>query len=166
MSIKSLKPSARSKYIQGYFVPKKPKKYIGDVSKIIYRSSWEFKFCKYCDKSPDVVKWSSEPIGIPYIHPLDGKRHIYNVDFYMEVCENGIETKYLIEIKPKAELVKPESDNTPSPTLKQLRLFKKRAIIYITNRAKFLAASEYARVMGYKFKVITEDFLFKHRVKK
>ena len=37
----TLKPR-RGKTRQGYFVPKDPSKYDGDVSKIIYRSGWEF----------------------------------------------------------------------------------------------------------------------------
>ncbi|MFM2010951.1 MAG: hypothetical protein RLZZ479_1342, partial [Bacteroidota bacterium] len=41
MSIKNNKPSKKSTYRQGYYVLNNPDKYIGDPTKIIYRSSWE-----------------------------------------------------------------------------------------------------------------------------
>ena len=42
-------PTAKTK--QGYYKAKNPDKYIGDTELIIFRSSWEFGFCKYCDMS-------------------------------------------------------------------------------------------------------------------
>jgi hypothetical protein len=39
MSIKNLKPTSSGQFKQGYFNPKNPEKYIGDLAKIIFRSS-------------------------------------------------------------------------------------------------------------------------------
>ena len=67
------------------FKPKHPKKYIGDST------------------------WASEEFCIPYISPLDNKRHRYYPDFLIQVKEaDGKLKKYVIEIKPKKQTVEPK----------------------------------------------------------
>ena len=84
-------------YYQGKFSPKNYKKYKGDPTNIIYRSSWELTFMKYCDSNPNVLEWGSEEIVIPYKSPLDNRYHRYFVDFYIKVKEKtGVVKKYLI----------------------------------------------------------------------
>jgi len=68
--------------------PTHPEKYNGDPNKIILRSSWEKRFCKFVDTNPNVIKWSSEAFRIPYISPLDGKLHNYIPDNLMTVRTN------------------------------------------------------------------------------
>ena len=47
--------------LKGRFKPKNPKKYKGDPSNIIFRSSWERDVMNWCDKNEKIVsKWSSE----------------------------------------------------------------------------------------------------------
>lgn len=95
-------------YYQGKFSPKNYKKYKGDPTNIIYRSSWELTFMKYCDSNPNVLEWGSEEIVIPYKSPLDNRYHRYFVDFYIKVQEKGgAIKKYLIEVKPKKQTVAP-----------------------------------------------------------
>ena len=95
-----LKPRA-GKIQQGYFKPVNPDKYIGKLDQIIFRSSWEFKFLKWLDSSPTVLAYASEPVGIPYLSPLDKRAHTYYVDFYVVTKDNsGNQQKWLIEIKP------------------------------------------------------------------
>ena len=50
----------------GKYIPHNPKKYKGNASKIIWRSTWELKLCKHLDLSDKVLLWSSEEIVIPY----------------------------------------------------------------------------------------------------
>ena len=69
---------------KGKFRPKNRKKYNGNPSEIIYRSSWELKFMNYCDNNNKIVKWSSEEIIIPYRCPTDNKIHRYFPDFYIK----------------------------------------------------------------------------------
>ena len=64
----------------GRFRPKNPSKYKGDPTKIIYRSMWEFKFFRYVDIHPDVIWWQSEEVVVPYMSPIDGRRHRYYPD--------------------------------------------------------------------------------------
>ena len=55
MSIKKVKPTSKSGFKQGYYNPINPQKYIGEHP-IIYRSSWERKFCHWCDHNEEVIK--------------------------------------------------------------------------------------------------------------
>ena len=66
-----------SKYRQGIFIPSNKEKFLG--TKAIYRSGLELKFMRFCDNNPNVVKWGSENVIIPYISPLDGRGHRYYV---------------------------------------------------------------------------------------
>lgn len=145
---------------QGYFRPVNVEKYIGDSSKIIFRSSWEFKFLKWCDLSPTIVKYSSEPLGIPYLNPLDKKGHIYYIDFYVKVKKtDGTTEDYLVEVKPTKYVVAPKKPDrmTDKATANYVYAAKQ----YIVNQAKFEAAKNFASQKGIKFGIITENFLFK-----
>jgi hypothetical protein len=159
-SIKTfLKPRAGS-IRQGYFKPTFPEKYVGDPTQIIFRSSWEFKFLKWCDHSPTVIKYSSEPVGIPYYSPLDKRGHTYYIDFYVVTKDSeGREQSWLIEIKPDKYTKPPTAP--ARMTDKQTASYVYAAKQYIVNQAKFEAAKEFASVRGLKFGIITENFLFK-----
>ena len=93
---------------QGKYRPSFPRKYKGDPSNVIYRSSWEYKFMKWCDITPSVQEWGSEEIVIPYLSPWDGRYHRYFPDFYVKVrSKNGSLKKYIIEVKPKHQCTPP-----------------------------------------------------------
>lgn len=154
-----LKPRA-GKIKQGYFKPANPAKYAGDPTKIIFRSSWEFKFLKWCDSSPTITKYSSEPVGIHYYSPLDKRGHLYYVDFYIETIGQGGEPqKWLIEVKPNKYVAPPKAPDRM--TNKQTANYIYAAKQFITNQAKFEAARAFALQRGLKFGIITENFLFK-----
>jgi hypothetical protein len=70
---------------KGKFRPKHPKKYRGDPTKIIYRSLWERNCMRYFDDNPNVLKWSSEEVIVPYKSPLDGRYHRYFPDFLIRI---------------------------------------------------------------------------------
>ena len=90
-------------YAQGIFVPTNPEKYIGKHHPK-YRSGWEFTFMQFCDKNKSVLRWASEAIVIPYMHPLTGKKANYIPDFFI-VYENkfGKQQAEIVEIKPKKQ---------------------------------------------------------------
>lgn len=156
--IKKIQPSGN--YKSGLFVPKNPEKYVGDIHKIVFRSSWEYRFCSYCDLNESVVKWSSEPLSIDYYNPLDKKEHKYYVDFYMKVIENsGEEQEWIIEVKPESQIKKPIFEG--NMTVSKLKSYNHKMQIYITNKAKFQAAREWADKRGFKFGVVDENFLFR-----
>jgi hypothetical protein len=143
-----------TKYLQGKYIVRNKKKYIGDHYNVVYRSSWELKFLAWCDNNPNVVEFSSEEIVIPYKSPVDGKYHRYFVDCFVKVKDkNGNVKSYLIEIKPKKQTQQP----TPQ------RRVTKRYITEVTtwgiNQAKWKAATEYCLDRNWEFKLITEDHL-------
>ena len=127
-----------TKYLQGKYIVRNKKKYMGDHNNVVYRSSWELKFLAWCDNNPNVVEFSSEEIVIPYKSPVDGKYHRYFVDCFVKVKDKSGNVKsYLIEIKPKKQTKEPE----------QQRRVTKRYITEVTtwgvNQAKWKAATEY-----------------------
>ena len=90
--------------IKSLFKPDYPKKYKGNPNNIICRSSWERKFCRWCDLSESILEWGSEEFSIPYISPLDNKIHKYYPDFIIKIKENNGKIKtYVIEVKPKKQ---------------------------------------------------------------
>ena len=159
MSIKKVKPNGLHR--SGIFQPQNPDKYIGDLNKIIYRSSWEHRFCNYCDRNENILKWSSEPLAIDYWNPLDQKSHKYYVDFYIKTLrEDGTEQEWIIEIKPESQTKKPIYEGK-NMTAKKLDSYIHSTKVWITNQAKFKAAKEWADKRGFRFGIVDENFLFK-----
>lgn len=140
-----------SKYRQGVFKPVNQEKFMGKEA--IYRSGLELKFMRFCDNNPNVIKWGSENIVIPYISPKDNKVHRYFVDNFVIIKEGNAIKKYLIEIKP--------SKQTAPPTTK----YKKRSHLiyeqqaYSINQAKWSAAKAFCAKIGLEFLILTEKEL-------
>ena len=159
MSIKSVKPTNKTGYKQGYFHPVNPDKYSGDLANIIFRSSWELKFMDFCDKNESVISWGSETIAVPYPNPILKKDANYYIDYIMVTkSSDGTITKWLIEVKPNKYLNPPVAPKRL--TEKQTLNYARHAKTYIINTAKFRAAQEYAKARGMRFGIITENFLF------
>lgn len=157
MSIKRVRPTAKSKFVQGYFKPNNPAKYVGPEP-IIYRSSWERKFMMWCDKNERVVMWSSEPVEIPYWSKLHKKKRTYYPDFYIKVLKLDGEIEHmLIEVKPEAQIKKPKPPTKNSK--KALENYKYLAEQYVTNKDKYIAAQQFANERGWRFAVMTENSL-------
>lgn len=156
-------PNKKGKYHTGYFSPRNISKYIGNIEKIIYRSGWEFKFMMFCDKNDSILKWSSEPLRIPYTCPVskdkfgNPKKRVYLVDFWLEVLTvDGSIKKYLIEIKPLQQLIKPKP-LIDKITEKKLQNYNTALATWLVNREKFSTATKYCDSMGWKFSVITQE---------
>jgi len=153
-----LKPQ-RGKVRQGYFTPKNIKKYKGDASAIIYRSSWELKFLQYCDNNDLILEYAAEPLGIKYFNPILKKQSTYWIDCYMKTLnKDGSKTDWLIEVKPQKYLTPPKPPKIL--TEKKTLCYARHAKAYIINSAKFKAAREYAKIHNMQFGIITENFLF------
>lgn len=148
---------------RGKFRPKNPAKYKGDPTKIIYRSSWEFKFFQIIDSHPDIIWWQSEELGILYKQPLDNiKMHRYFPDVILK--KKISDTEFIIEmieIKPKGQTVIPDigkKNNTPSGRIS--RRYLNEVNTYGINQAKWEAAEKYCKERGWIFRIMTEDHLF------
>tara|TARA_B110001450_G_C17516054_1_gene438492 strand:+ start:369 stop:803 length:435 start_codon:yes stop_codon:yes gene_type:complete len=139
----------------GKFKPKNYKKYKGDPTKIFYRSLWERRFMVYADSNPNIIEWGSEEIVIPYLSPLDRKRHRYFPDFYIKyVNASGQTVREIIEVKPKKQLKPPKK-----PTNRVSKRYLMEAQTYAVNQAKFKAAESYCKERRLKFRILTEDHL-------
>jgi len=118
--------------IRGRYRPVNEHKYQGNIKKITYRSLWERRFMLYCDRSDQIVTWSSEELHIPYVGP-DEKWHNYYPDFVVETSDGRT---IVVEIKPG---------------------FQRG---YKVNKAKWDTARKYCKGHGYEFRVLTEKELF------
>jgi len=140
------------KAYKGKYQVKNPKKYKGNPTNVVYRSSWELKFFNWCDRNPDILQWSSEEVVIPYKSPMDNKWHRYFPDVLVQTA-NGT---FLIEIKPFKETREPKKRSRVTKNY----LYEVRT--WGINSAKWEAAIEFCEDRKWKFKIITEKELFKH----
>ena len=140
--------------IKSLFKPSFPKKYKGDATNIICRSTWERKFCNWCDLNESILEWGSEEFWIPYRSPIDNRTHRYFPDFIIKVKESNGEVKtYVIEVKPKRQT---------KPPIKKKRVSKSYLYemkTYSVNQAKWSAANEWCKDRRIQFKIITENEL-------
>jgi hypothetical protein len=136
---------------KGTFRPKNPNKYDGNPSNIIYRSRWELVCMMRFDDDPNVIKWSSEEVIVPYRSPIDGKIHRYFPDFIVKIKnkEGLIETK-MIEIKPYFQTKPPEKQKNVT------RKYLNEVATWGKNDAKWKAAASYCSDRRWTFHVITE----------
>ena len=138
---------------KGWFKPKNPAKYNGDASNIVYRSTWEVRVMKWLDEHPQVIWWGSEELPIPYISPVDKKKHRYFPDFIAKMrLKDGKVMTYIIEVKPLAQ--------TKMPTQKRkTQKYIQEMATYAVNQEKWRAADIFCQEHGWKFLVITEKEL-------
>ena len=143
-----------SGYKQGKFRPQKPEKYKGDPTNIVYRSSYELKFMRYCDSNTNIVKWSSEEIVIPYRSPIDNRFHRYFPDFYLKYKDNtGKMIEKVVEIKPAKQVQEPKVQK------RKTKKYVTEVVTYAKNQAKWLAAEEFCKDRKWKFQILTEKEL-------
>jgi len=162
-------------YLHKVYQLRYPEKYIGNPNLIIYRSGLELSFCRWCDASPSIIKWSSEPIKIPYydkiskleeckkygLDPNNIKNWIirnYNVDFWILIQKGDIQEKWFVEIKPSSKLKKPIPPNETA-SIKENKKFNIDAREYLINEEKFAAAKIFATKNNSKFFIFTEKTL-------
>ena len=141
-------------YKQGQYRPVNSKKYKGKGNPE-YRSSWELKFFKWCDKNPNVLRWGSETVIVPYISPVDNKLHRYFVDNIVTIKENNIIKTYLVEIKPLKQTQPPIASKRKK---KSTILYEQYT--YAVNQAKWAAARKFAETKKLEFIILTEKELF------
>jgi len=138
---------------KGLFKPNNPQKYKGNINNIIYRSSWEHRFMRYCDRTKDILEWGSEEIFINY-SSIDGKTRKYFPDFYMKVKQpNNTDKKFIVEIKPKYQTLKPKIPK------RKTSKYMKQLFSYMKNKRKWSTAIAWCKKRNMNFIVLTEDHL-------
>ena len=143
-------------YNQGYFTPRNPQKYKGDVEKIRYMSSWEYKCNEFLDSNPNVLEWASEEIVIPYVKPTTGRVHRYFPDYCVRYKnKHGEIVTEIWEVKPKSQIKRPRKNSrNPKTALRE-------ALTYEVNKAKWAAATQFCNKYGMKFRLVSEMSIFK-----
>lgn len=143
---------------KGIFKPTNPQKYLGDPTKIVFRSSWELRMMINLDSNIHILAWGSEEIRIKYIHPFKktkiGKPKIcdYLPDFIVKYKDkNGNMLTEILEVKPSKE--------TSVAGRKKVSTYDQLAII--VNNSKWQAAQAFCKQYNMKFRVITEKDIFR-----
>jgi hypothetical protein len=135
---------------RGLYTPKHPEKYMGDPRKIRFLSSWELKFMQVCDMNPNIISWGSEEFRVKYFNPIKGKVCDYIPDFIIKYKDRqGNLITEVIEIKPMKQ----------SKMTKKSSLYDQIAIA--VNMAKWAAAKAVCESHGIRFRVATEQELFR-----
>ena len=137
------------KTYKGKYKVKKPEKYSGDHTQVIYRSYWEKFAFMWCENQSQVKSWCSEETVIPYVSAVDNKYHRYFVDLKIKTKDNRT---ILIEIKPKKQ-------TKPPAGKKRTKRFINESIEYVRNQCKWKAAKEYCLDRGWEIQIWTEDTL-------
>jgi len=141
--------SIKSKYKPSY-----PQKYKGDPNNIICRSSWERRFCHWCDLNESIVSWGSEEFFIPYYNPAKERVCRYFPDFIIKVKEQSGQIKtYVVEVKPAKQTIPPQKKSRVTKS------YIHECTTYAVNQAKWKAAKEWCADRMLEFIVITEKEL-------
>lgn len=135
---------------KGKYKIKKPEKYLGDYTKVVYRSLWERQAFKWCESNSRIKSWNSEEVVIPYKCKTDNRIHRYYIDLFIEMDTGEC---ILVEIKPKKQTKAPKT-----PTRKTKKYINE-VTTYIKNTSKWVAANQFADHKGWKFQIWTEDTL-------
>ena len=141
------------KFLQGRYIPKNPDKYAGDISKIVFRSSWERKAMVFFDNNPNILKWGSEETVVPYLSPVDGRMHRYFPDFtVLSRGSDGKMKRTMVEVKPAAQCEPPKQKKKTKRMIMEVST-------YLVNQAKWDAARAWCHINGYEFMILTEKEL-------
>ena len=139
---------------KGRFKPKNRQKYKGNISEVVYRSSWELKFMQYCDTNNKILKWSSEEIIIPYKSPVENRVHRYFPDFYVKYKDvKGKIREKVVEIKPAKQVSEPKVQK------RRTKKYVTEVFTYATNQAKWAAAEDFCKDRRWEFQILTEKEL-------
>ena len=134
---------------KGRYKIKKPDKYAGDPTKVVYRSLWERNAFRWCEDNPKVKLWNSEEVVVPYVSTVDKKLHRYFVDLLIQMDDKQT---YLVEIKPKNQTIAPKKR-------RKTKKYINEVLTYAKNNDKWEAADQFAKHKGWKFQVWTEETL-------
>ena len=149
-----------ARYQQGLFEPKFPEKWIIPKTSITggsyirYMSSYEKKAFKFLDLNPGIEKISSEPFGIHYESPVDGKIHRYFPDLLVKTKAGR---KFLVEIKPYDQTIPPKQPKRL--TTKSQENYIKALETFQINTNKWKAAREFCEKNNLEFIILTEKEL-------
>ena len=108
----------------------------------------------WLDNNPDILSWASEELIVPYISPVDQKKHRYFPDFVVRKRETDGKIKtVMVEIKPASQSKPPKHPG------KVTKRYINEVYTWGVNEAKWKAAKEYCADRKWSFHVFTEKEL-------
>jgi hypothetical protein len=108
----------------------------------------------WLDQNDSIISWASEECIVPYVSPVDGRKHRYFPDFIVKVkTKLGTFKTMMLEVKPKKQTIQPE------PRKRVTKQYITEVTTYAVNQAKWKAATEFCLDRGWEFKLVTEDHL-------
>lgn len=120
----------KPKFRSGHFVS------IKNGCDVPYRSGLECSLYEIIEHTPEIIKYSAEPLSISYF--FEGEKHEYIPDLQVQYSDGRIE---IWEIKPMNETKLPK------------------------NQAKWESAAKYCKNRGWAFQVVTEKYISKLKKK-
>lgn len=140
------------RFKQGIYRPKNKEKFFGKNDYAIYRSGLELNYFRILDNNPNVLKWGSEEIVVPYF--FDGKWHKYYIDIFAIFKSGDTIKKFIIELKPYKQTVEPKwsKRRKQSTYLYECKEWAK-------NQSKWEYARKYAQSKDCEFHILTEKEL-------
>jgi hypothetical protein len=110
------------------------------------------------DNNASIIEWASEKVVINYKSQIDNKIHRYFVDVDFIVNGNdGIQRRYLIEIKPFEQTIPPKMPTRK--TTKAIQRYNQAILTFQKNQDKWTYARVWAKNNGYIFDIWTEKTL-------
>ena len=160
--------SGRKRYNQGIYKIINEDKYMGNLSKCIYRSGWELKMFIFLDRNDKILRWASENISIIY-HEKNKhgvvKPHRYYPDIYYELMINNDPHNFrrvVGEIKPMKETQPPKQPT--KFTVKAYETFEYQLKTYKKNITKWEAAIKWCKHHQMEFVIIHEGHLKQNNI--
>ena len=115
---------------------------------IICRSSWERKFCQWCDMNNSIISWASEEFSIPYVSPKDNRVHKYYPDYLIKVKEkNDMIKTYVVEVKPYKQTMPPKTRS------RKTKSYLTECVTYAVNQAKWKAQKNFVKIIVLNLKL-------------
>ena len=136
---------------QGIFTPKNKTKCLNKTLPV-FRSGLESQLMVILDSNPNVVKWSSESIVLPYFKKTENRMARYFVDFYFAIKIGEQVREYIVETKPSNQTVLKEYSSRAKPSTVAYA-----AIEFSNNQCKWEAAKKWCQEQTKKGRKI--DFL-------
>ena len=134
--------------IKSKYTPIYPSKYQGNTKHIICRSSWERKFCQWCDMNNSIISWASEEFSIPYVSPKDNRVHKYYPDYLIKVREkNDMIKTYVVEVKPYKQTRPPK---TPK---RKTKSYLTECVTYAVNQQSGKQQKSFVRIIALNLKL-------------
>lgn len=149
-----------SRFHQGKYSVTNKDKYVGDVKNVVYRSGWERKVFLMLDKNPNILKWGSEIVPIPYFSTIDNKTRRYFPDVLVKYKnKDGDVITDLIEIKPFKETLPPIKSGGKNSKKRYIT----ECLTYRKNQDKWDSAKKWCEKHGYNFRLMTENEIFANK---